>query len=303
MVDPSYTSPTYSSSLQHSETHSSEAHPGSVDATVISARFSNHNLLTVHLVADKLLSDCWTKACEFARNFNATHIDIDHLLLGASHVRDAEAALSAACDDIEELTHELARVCARRSFAQVPDDNMAYEASQSLRIILCEASALAARQDVPNLTLSLVIEALAHTEPRPAVLEVLPKLRRRIEEENAQEAEALVLLNAVNSKVDGLNAMFDAQLRTTLSMFENQIGQAIAANIAPMEERLQQSMEQSVEEVAQLTRQRSDATNRVYEAVQVLPNMIATAVGERVAARDEPKDGEQDQSRRWFHFW
>ncbi len=304
MVDSVYTPSSYSQSLQRNETRPGGSGDGG-DGTVISARFSSQNILTVHLAADKLLSECWAKACEFARNFNALHIDIDHLLLGASHVRDAEAALAIACDDIEELTHELARLCARRSFAQVPAENAAYEASQSLRIILCEASALAARQGVPNLTLSLVIEALARTEPRPAVIEVLPKIRRRIEEENAGESEAMKLLSDLHGKVNGLSTSFDGELRAKLGALDAYVGQAIAGNLAAMEERLQLAIGQRVEDAVRLTHQQSEETkNKVYEAVRVLPNMVANMVGERVtqaeAQRPEP---DQEHPRRWFHFW
>jgi hypothetical protein len=300
MVDSGFNSPAYSSSLRNSETRT----PETGEATVISARFSSRDLLTVHLVADRLLTDCWTKACEFARNFNALHIDIDHLLLGASHVRDAESALSAVCDDVEVLTHELARICARRSFADVPEDNEAYEASQGLRIILCEASALAARQGVPNLTLSLVIEALAKTEPQPAVIEVLPKLRRRAEAERAEQAEHVQMLSAINRKIDGLNAVFSPEFRERLGTIDTVVAQAIAAQIAPLEARLDESVGQRMEHVIQLTHKQSVETrDQVYEAVRVLPNMVANMVGERVAELDAPKDQDKDQTRRWFHFW
>lgn len=301
MVDTGFSSPGFSSSLRHGDGRS----PDTPESTLISARFSSRNILTVHLAADRLLSDCWTKACEFARNFNALHIDIDHLLLGASHVRDAESALSVACDDIEELTHELARLCARRSFAEAPEDNEAYEASQTLRIILCEASALAARQGVPNLTLSLVIEALAKTEPKPAVIDVLPKLRRQIEAEEAQEAEAMALLNSVSGKIDELNMVFDAQLRAKLGALDSYVAQAVAQNLGPIEERLQQSIGQRIEQVAQLTHKKSDETrHEVYEAIRILPGKIANLVGERVATYEPQKnEAEHDHARRWFHFW
>lgn len=304
MVDSGFNSPAYSSSLRHSETRSPEAGEQTGEATVISARFSSRDLLTVHLVADRLLSDCWTKACEFARNFNALHIDIDHLLLGASHVRDAESALSAVCDDVEVLTHELARICARRSFAEAPDDNEAYEASQALRIILCEASALAARQGVPNLTLSLVIEALAKTDPQPAVIDVLPKLHRRAEAERAGQAENMRLLADINHKIDGLNAVFSPDFRQRLAAIDALVGQALAEQIAPLEARLQESVGQRMEHVIQLTHKQSEETrDQVYEAVRVLPNMVANIVGERVAELDAPRQEQRDQTHRWFHFW
>jgi hypothetical protein len=302
MVDSGFNSPAYSSSLRHSETRSPESGGQTAEATVISARFSSRDRLTVHLVADRLLSDCWTKACEFARNFNALHIDIDHLLLGASHVRDAESALSAVCDDVEALTHELARICARRSFADVPDDNEAYGASQALQIILCEASALAARQGVPNLTLSLVIEALAKTEPQPAVIEILPKLRRRSETMRAEQAANARALSEINRKIDGLNAVFSPEFRERLGAVDMLVGEALAAQIAPLEARLEESVNQRMEHVVRLTHKQSEETrDQVYEAVRILPNMIANMVGERVTQLDAPK--EEDLSRRWFHFW
>ncbi len=320
MVDSGFDAPVSSSSLLNSETRSSDAGVQTGDATVISARFSNRDLLTVHLVADRLLTDCWTKACEFARNFNALHIDIDHLLLGACHVRDAESALSALGDDVEALTHELARVCARRSFANAPEDNEAYEASQSLRVILCEACALAARQGVPNLTLSLVIEALAKTDPQPAVTDVLPKLRRRIVADRAVQAENLRLLSDINRKIESLSAVFNPDLRERLGAIDACVSQTLASQIAPLEARIDASVSQRMEQVIDLTHKQSEETrDQVFEAVRVLPTMVANMVGERVAAleaprevireiyreREKPEEIEDkvEQTHRWFHFW
>lgn len=281
----------------------SEAGEQTSKATVISARFSNRDLLTVHLVADRLLSDCWTKACEFARNFNALHIDIDHLLLGASHVRDAESALSAVCDDVEVLTHELARICARRSFAEAPRNNEAYEASQALQIILCEASALAARQGVPNLTLSLVIEALASTDPQPAVIEALPKLYRRIEAARAEQAENTRLLNDINHKIEGLNTVFSPDVRERLGAIDGVVAQVLASQISPLETRLEEIVGQHMEYVTQLSQKQSENTkDRLDDAIRVLPGMVANMVGERVAQLNALKDEEEAHPRRWFHF-
>lgn len=151
-------------------------------ATVISVKFSERQCLSVYLVADRLLSDCWTKACEFARNFNSPIIEIEHLLLGASHIRDAEPVLLCISDDVEALTRELSRICARRSFAPAPADNISYEPSQNLRVLLCEAAALAAKKSMPNLTLDLVIEGLDRAVVKPAIVDMLVKTRRAADE-------------------------------------------------------------------------------------------------------------------------
>lgn len=173
------------------------------NATVINAKFSSRRFPAVHMFGDSLLTDCWHKACSFARNFNALYVDIEHLLLGASQLREAEAALSAACDDVEKLNHDLAGLCARRSFAPGPGDNSGYEASQALKAILCEAAALAARKGMSSLTLSVVIEALAESKPRPTVLDVLPKLRRL---EDAEEAK-MRFLREMDHKVGSVAAL------------------------------------------------------------------------------------------------
>jgi hypothetical protein len=85
---------------------------------------------------------------------------------------------------------------------------------------------------------------------------------------------------------------------------ETLVGEAIAAQIAPLEARLEESVGQRMEYVIQLTNKQSEETrDQVYEAVRVLPHMIANVVGERAAEPETPRGGERDHTRRWFHFW
>ncbi|MGB0087733.1 MAG: hypothetical protein WBP94_20445 [Rhodomicrobiaceae bacterium] len=253
-----------------------------IEATVISAKFSERNILTVHMVADGLLSDCWSKGCEFARNFNASHIEIEHLLLGASHVRNAEAALSAACDDVEELTHQLGRLCARRSFAQAPSENAAYEASQALRILLCEAAALAVRKNVPNLTLGLVMEALAETEPRPAVLEVLPKLQRQVSEKRAEMVAQAESMQLLHDRMENLGRLLSGDMIPRLEALgvhaqdlNNTIAHAVVERLINTEAGLRQGVVSLMEGLARSAHQNSEELNRLMNLIANPPQYDA----------------------------
>jgi hypothetical protein len=230
------------------------------EATVISAKFSDRELLTVHVVADKLLSDCWSKACEFARNFESPSIEIQHLLLGASHIRDAEEVLSAVCDDIAELTRHLSGLCAHRQFAETPKDNKAYEASQQLRVLLCQAAALAAKKDVPNLTLALVIEALAEADPRPAALDALPKLQRRdaVAVANARALEEL------RGKIDGLTALMRSDMLPRLGELQQHAVSADTTRQNDQEATLRTVMTWLRDEIAAPTKTSVEVTRELH---------------------------------------
>lgn len=172
------------------------------------ARPSAPERMQVQVAADALLSSCWQKACEFARNFSATQISIEFLLLGAAHVRDAEPALTAACPDVEALSHALATRCARRSFAAVPTDTGSYAPDKTLKALLCETGAFAASREMPAITLSLLLEAVALHQPTLPVLDVLPTLQRAHLEHIQQPTLHLLeqiadRLQAVESQITG----------------------------------------------------------------------------------------------------
>lgn len=196
---------------------------------VIKAKFSERDVLTVYLAADDLLSGCWSKACEFARNFGAPQVGIEHLLLGASHIRAAEPALGFACENLEELSHKLATRCARRSFAEVPRSNRTYEADKSLKAVLCEASALAAAVEAPSLTLTLVLQAIAKHEPRLAVLDLLPGLSPPEDPRKASDAQQLEALADLKVRLEelgsGLQGLSSSMLSpASLSTLGTEIG-------------------------------------------------------------------------------
>ena len=274
-------------------TLSSNDHPVGADgnrseATVISAKFSERSVLSVHMVADELLSHCWSKGCEFARNFNAPHIDIEHLLLGASHVRDAELTLATASDDVEELTHELGRLCARRSFAEAPRQNTAYEASQTLKVLLCEAAALATKKQIPNLTLALLMEALAETEPRPGVLDILPKVQRRTSEKDAQGAAHITLLKGLHNKIENVESLLGGSMLPKLDALASMdqdlntaLHDAIRARLADTEAGLRQGILSLMEGISRSARQNSEELNRLI-------NLLANPPQDDPANPDAP---------------
>lgn len=165
---------------------------------VIKAAAGDTSRLSLDVAADDLLSHCWSKACEFARSFGASQISIEFLLLGASHVRDAEPVLATACPDAEMLSHALATRCARRSFSPVPTTNTGYQADKTLKGLLCGTAAIAATQEMPRLTLSLLLEAVALHHPTLPVLELLPTLQKA----HQQQPSSAVLLEQIADRLE-----------------------------------------------------------------------------------------------------
>ena len=143
----------------------------------IAANANEQNTLLLKVPADSLLSQCWSKACAFASSFGASQINIELLLLGATHVRDAEAILAEATPNVEMLNHLLATRCAKRSFNTAHEEPVHYHADKTLKGLLASSAALAATHEVPRLTLSLLLDAIARHQPPLAVVEVLPSLK------------------------------------------------------------------------------------------------------------------------------
>lgn len=170
------------------------------NAAPITAHTSSQETLSLNIPADALLSKCWSKACEFAGNFGANQLSIEFLLLGATYVRDAEPVLASACKDVEQLSHALATHCAKRSFSPVPADKKDYHADPTLKELLCGSAAIAATQEMPRLTLSLLLEAIALHEPPLPVLEHLPALHKR----KQPEPSAVVLLEQITDRLEAI---------------------------------------------------------------------------------------------------
>jgi hypothetical protein len=260
------------------------------EATVITAKFSDRDILTVRAVADRLLSDCWSKACEFARNFEAPSIEIHHLLLGASHIRDAEAVLSTACDDIAELTRQLSGICAHRQFAATPQDNGSYEASQALRALLCEASALAARRNVPNLTLALILEALTETKPSPSVLNLLPKSQPHTSAESVAATGHAQALEELRTRIEHMDKMLRSDLITKshelqehVAKIERAIGLTVATKLAEQDTLLRQGILLLREEIRQPTPETA-ILRQIHELLVDQPAYDTSITGEPVGA-------------------
>lgn len=162
-----------------------------------------HDRLSLNVAADRLLSLCWQKACQFARNFGSPQISIELLLLGATHVREADAVLALAAPNIESLNHKLAERCARRSFAQAPSEARTFTADKTLKGLLCGAAALAAAQETPNLTLSLLLEAISLHDPVLPVIDLCPNLAPPMPEpRNALLEDIAERLSAIEDKLD-----------------------------------------------------------------------------------------------------
>ena len=68
--------------------------------------------------------------------------------------------------------------------------------------MLCQAAALAAEQEAPNLTLSLVLQAAAEHANKPSVLSLLPTLTSRIDESGHQHRALLEVIGQIASKID-----------------------------------------------------------------------------------------------------
>lgn len=135
------------------------------------------NTLLLSVTADRLLSQCWSKACAVASNFGMHSISIEVLLLAATHIRGAESVLLDACPDVEDLNHALATRCARRSFTEDVVEPQTFMPDKTLKGILGLATALAAEHEVEKLTLSMVLKAIARQRPRLHVVDVLPRLQ------------------------------------------------------------------------------------------------------------------------------
>lgn len=165
---------------------------------IIKAAAGDNSRLSLNVAADDLLSQCWRRACEFARNFGANQISIEFLLLGASHVRDAEPVLATACPDVEMLSHALATRCARRSFSPVPTAIAGYQADKTLKGLLCGTAAIAATQEMPRLTLSLLLEAVALHHPTLPVLDLLPTLVKA----QQPQPSSVVLLEQIAERLE-----------------------------------------------------------------------------------------------------
>lgn len=162
-----------------------------------------HDRLSLNVAADRLLSLCWQKACQFARNFGSPQISIELLLLGATHVREADAVLALASPNIESLNHKLAERCARRSFAQAPSEARSLTADKTLKGLLCGAAALAAAQETPNLTLSLLLEAISLHDPVLPVLDVCPNLAPPLPQPRSALLEDIAdRLSVIEEKLD-----------------------------------------------------------------------------------------------------
>lgn len=171
--------------------------PSVPQPAALGARLSETEPLQLTIPADEILTACWAKACDFARNFGTSHISVELLLLGACHVRDAEQILADACETVETLSNTLTSHCAKRSFATMPQDTRAYTPNKTLKCILCRAAAIAAQQEMPRITLSLLLEALTEHKPRLPVLDHLATLS------NSQPQEHL--LADLNTRLDRLH--------------------------------------------------------------------------------------------------
>lgn len=148
-----------------------------LSASSIAAQANDQAVLLLKVPADALLSQCWAKACAFAQSFGAAQISVELLLLGATHVHDAEAVLSEAAPNVEVLNHVLATRCAKRSFSAGNEHPITYQADKILRGLLARSAALASIHEVPRLTLSLLLDAIAEQQPPLPIIEVLPSLK------------------------------------------------------------------------------------------------------------------------------
>ncbi len=202
------------------------------DETIVTPKFSEGDFFTLQVAADEVLSACWTEACKFAGRFRSDVVELEHLLLGATYIKSAVPTLQTATHDVRALRNELASRCTDPIPAPEADPKRVFNASDGLRVLLCETAALAARQTTSKISLPFLLQALKASRPRHPVTKLLSIFKAELDAEEALVTRDDAVLEGLKAQLAQVSAMCQALLqRQQGQTVESQTNHAVVKDV------------------------------------------------------------------------